>query len=182
VLWLRLGSVPGIVGADAPEVAFEVAAGEAAAAVVHVADVEDHLGSGGFGGGVDRVSIVGDKIDAFGLAEADLVGLDHELAELATVVYRSEHDHSVAEGELGVHDGFVVGAEVDGLLFEAEGLDEPVDSGEGVSVAKAGDDGGAAGFGLGGLGCHGLIMPYGWWRCRGKRWGYPPLLPGYKSF
>jgi len=142
------GFGPGIVGADAPEVAFEVAAGEGAAAIVHVADVEDHLGAGAFGGGVDGVGVVHDEVDAFGLAEADLVGLGHELAELATVVDGAEHDHTVAEGELGVHHGGVVGAEVDGLLFEAEGADEPVDGGKGVAVAKAGDDGGAAGFGL----------------------------------
>ena len=148
MLWLRLGSVPGIVGADAPEVAFEVAAGEAAAAVVHVADVEDHLGSGGFGGGMNGVGIVDYEVDAFGFAEADLVGLDCEFAGLAAVVDGAEHDHAVAEGELGVHDGFVVGAEVDGLLLEAEGGDEPVDGSEGVAVAEAGNDGGAAGFGL----------------------------------
>ena len=45
-----------------------------------------------------------------------------------------------------MHDDFVVGAEEDGLFFEAEGADEPVDGGEGVAVAKAGDDGGAAGW------------------------------------
>ncbi len=60
------------------------------------------------------------------------------------------------KGELGVHDGGVVGAEVDGLFFEAEGLDEPVDGGEGVAVAKARDDGGAAGFGL--VGRVGLVV------------------------
>ena len=127
---------------------FEVAAGEGAAAVVHVADVEDHLGARGFGGGVDRVCIVDDEVDSFCFAEAYLVGLDHELAVLAAVVDGAEHDHPVAEGELGVHDGLVIRAEVDGLFFEAEGGDEPVYCGEGVAVAKAGDDGGAADFGL----------------------------------
>ena len=150
---------PGVVGADVPEVAFEVAAGEGAAAVVHVADVEDHLGAGSFGGGVDGVGVAHDEVDAFGLAEADLVGLDHELAVFASVVNGTEHDHAVAEGELGVHDGGVVGAEVDGLLFEAEGADEPIDGGEGVAVAKAGDDGGAAGFGLV---AHGVRVSLGW--------------------
>lgn len=82
----RSGGRPRVVGADAPEVAFEVAAGEGAAAVVHVADVEDHLGTGGFGGGVDGVGVVDDEVDALGLAEADLVGLDHELAGLAAIV------------------------------------------------------------------------------------------------
>ena len=97
---------------------------------------------------MDRVGVAHDEVDAFSLAEADLVGLDHEFAVFASLVGGAEHDHAVAEGELGVHDGGVVGAEVDGLLFEAEGADEPVDGGERVAVAKAGDDGGAAGFGL----------------------------------
>jgi hypothetical protein len=43
-----------------------VAAGEGAAAVLHIEDVEDHLGSGG--GGVDLVGVVDDEVDAFGLA------------------------------------------------------------------------------------------------------------------
>ncbi len=61
--------------------------------------------------------------------EADLIGLDHEFAGFAAVVYGAEHDHAAAEGELGVHDSLVVGAEVDGLFFEAKGGDEPVDGG-----------------------------------------------------
>ena len=142
---------PGVVCSDAPEVAFKVAAGEGAAAVVHIANIEDHLGSGGLGGGVDLVGVVDDEVDAFGLAQADLVGLDHEFAEFATVIDGTEHDHSVAEGKLGMHHGFVVRAEEDSLLFEAEGADQPIDSGEGVAVAQAGDDGGAASFGRAGL-------------------------------
>jgi hypothetical protein len=177
--WLCLGlCFPRVVCTDAPEVAFEVATGEGAASVVHVADVEDHLGAGGFGGGVDCVGVVDDKVDAFGLAEADFVGLDHELAVVRAVVDGAEHDHAVAEGELGVHDGGVVGAEVDGLLFEAEGSDEPVDGGEGIAVAKAGDDGGTAGFGLGGHGSK-SVTPFrvASWRKRRLRFalrGYPP--------
>jgi hypothetical protein len=168
---------PGIVGADAPKVGFEVAAGEGSAAVVHVSDVEDHLGAGGFGGGVDGVGVVHDDVDAFGLAEADLVGLGHELAELTTVIDGAEHDHAVAEGELGVHDGGVVGAEVDGLLLETEGAGEPVDGGQGVAVTKAGDDGGAAGFGLS---VHGASVSLGLgWRLGKNGVGYP-LLPACK--
>ena len=127
---------------------FGVATGEGSAAVVHVADVEDHGGAGGFGGGVDGVCIGDNEVDAVSVAEVDLVGVGHELAELAAVVDGAEHDHAVAEGDLGVHDRFVVGAEVDGLLFEAEGSGEPVDGGEGIAVAEAGNDGGAAGFRL----------------------------------
>jgi PadR family transcriptional regulator PadR len=164
-LGLGLGLGPGVVGADVPEVAFEVAAGEGAATVVHVADVEDHLGGGGFGGGVDGVGVVDDEVDAFGLAETDLVRLNHEPAVFATAGALfgngAEHDHAVAEGELRVQDGGVVGAEVDGLFFEAEGADEPVDGGEGVAVAKAGDDGGTAGFGLVGHGFR-VSLRLGW--------------------
>ena len=65
----------------------------------------------------------------------------------------------------------VVGAHVDGLLLETEGAGEPVDGGEGVAVAKAWDDGGAAGFGLV---CHsgksGMGTLWRSWRNR----GYPP--------
>ena len=112
------------------------------------------------------VGVGDDEVDAFGVAEADLVGLDHEFAVFAAVVDGAEHDHAVAEGELGVHDGGVVGAEVDGLLFEAEGSDEPVDGGEGVAVAKAGDDGGEAGFGL--VAHSGLRVASGMGCCLGK--------------
>ena len=89
------------------------------------------------------------------------VGLGHEFAEFAGVVDGAEHDHAVAEGEFGVHDGLVVGAEEDGLFFEAEGAGEPVDGGERVAVAEAGDDGGGAGFGLVGHGEKGA--PLGCW-------------------
>jgi hypothetical protein len=159
-------------------VAFEVAAGEGAAAVVHVSDVEDHLGAGGLGGGVDGVGIGDDEVDALGFAEADLVGLDHELAGFAAVVDGAEHDHSVAEGELGVHDGGVVGAEIDGLLFEAEGTDEPVDGSEGVTVAEARDDGRAAGFGLvGRQACHVVRVSLGCVSVLEKS-AVNPFLPG----
>ncbi len=48
-----------------------------------------------------------------------------------------------AEGELGVLYGFFVRCDEDSLFFEAEGCDEPVDGGERVAVAEAGDDGGS---------------------------------------
>ena len=73
----------------------------------------------------------------------DLVGLDHEFAGGGAVVDGTEHNHAVAEGELGVGDG-IVWAHVDGLLLEAEGAGEPVDGGEGVAVTEGRNDG----FGL----------------------------------
>ena len=139
--------MPGVVGSDVPEVAFEVAACEGSSAVVHVADVEDHLCSGCFSGGVDGVGVVDDKVETVGFAHANLVGLDRELAVFAAVVDGAKHDHAIAEGELGMPDG-VIGTHVDGVLGEAEGADEPVDGGESIAIAEAGDYGGGAGFRL----------------------------------
>jgi hypothetical protein len=129
-------------------VAFEIAAGEVAATVVHVADVDDHLGSGGFCGGVDGVGVMDYDVGAMGFAEADFVGLDHELAGFAAVVDGADHDHAAAKGKLSVLDGFVVRAEVDGLLFESEGGDKPFDSRERVAVTEARDDSGVGGVDL----------------------------------
>jgi hypothetical protein len=123
-------------------VAFKVAAAEVAATVVHVTNVDHHLGSGGLCRGVDGVGIGHDEVGALSFAQADLVGLDHVFTGFAAVVDGAEHDHAAAKGELGVHDGFVVRAEVDGLFFESEGGDEPFDCGECVAVAEARDDGG----------------------------------------
>ena len=145
-------ALPRVVGADVPEVAFEVAAGEGAAAVVHVAMSSDDGRAGGFGGGVDGIGVGDDEVEAFGLAQIDLVGLNDVLAVFAAVIDGAEHDHAVAEGELGVGDGVVVGSDVDGIFLEAEGADEPVDGGEGIAVAEAGDEGG---FGLIAHGCKG---------------------------
>ena len=123
------------------QMTFEIAAGEGAAAVIHVPNVDDDLGAFFFCGGVDFVGVGDDEVDAFRLAESDLVGLDHELSVLASVVDGAEHDHASAEGELSVSDG-VVCAHVGGVLFETEGSNEPVDCGDSVAVAKAGDEGG----------------------------------------
>jgi hypothetical protein len=155
---------PGIVGADAPDVSFEVAAGEAAATVVHVADVEDHLGPCGLCGGIDGVGVWDYEVGALGFAEANFVRLDHELAGFAAVVDGADHDHSVFERELCVLDGLVVGGDVDGLLSEAECGDEPVDGGEGIAVAKAGDDGGVGGVELSvhGWECATKVMEWSW--------------------
>ncbi len=47
---------------------FDVAAGEGATTVVHVSDVDDHLGSGGLCGGVDGVGVGNHEIGALGFA------------------------------------------------------------------------------------------------------------------
>ena len=54
---------PWVVGADVPEMTFEIAAGEGASAVVHVAYVDDDFGAFFFG------NIFGDRIFKVGLAK-----------------------------------------------------------------------------------------------------------------
>jgi len=170
--------LPRIVGTDVPDVAFEIAAGEGAAAVVHVLDVEQHGGSRGLCGGIDGVGVGDDEVWGLGLAVADLVGLGEKLAE-GRIGDGTEHDHAVAEGELGVGDG-VAGAHVDGLFLEAEGTDEPIDGGESVVVADGWDDGFSLVFhgdnlapfvkvGLGKNGRRGLVLI--------RQGGGPPPLP-----
>ena len=90
--------LPGIVGTDVPDVTFEVAAGEGAAAVVHVLDVEEHGGSGGLCGGVDGVSVGDDEVWGLGLAMVNLIGLGDELAVGRVVDDGAEHNHALTEG------------------------------------------------------------------------------------
>lgn len=141
--------LPWIVGADAPEMPLKVATGEGSATVIHIADVENHLGAGGFGSGVDGIGVIDDKAGSLCLAKPDLVGLDCVFAVLGAIRRRAEHNHSIAEGELSMHDSGVIRAEIDGLFFETEGADEPVDSAERVAVTDRRDDSGAAGFSWG---------------------------------
>jgi len=126
-------------------VAFEIAAGEGAATIAHIANVDDYLGSSGFCGFIDGVGVSDYDVGSLGFAEADLIRLDHELAGFSSVVDGADHDHAAAKGKLSVHDSFVVGTEENGLFFEAEGGDEPFDSGERVTVPEARDDGGVCG-------------------------------------
>src|SRR3546814_1306813 len=70
--------------------------------------------------------------------------------------------HAVAEGQLRVVHGVAVG--VHGVLLEAERAAQPVDRGQGVAVAQAGDDG------AGGGGCVGHGWLLGWTgRCHPMR-------------
>jgi hypothetical protein len=121
-------------------VAFEIAAGEGAAPIIHVPDVEYDLGSGGFGGGVDGIGVSYDDIDPARLTEAYLVGLDQKWGEFPAASDRAEHDHAAsAERELGMGYG-IVWTRVDGLFFKAEDANQPLDGGMGVTVAEAGDE------------------------------------------
>jgi hypothetical protein len=122
-------------------VTLDVTAGKGTAAMVHVADIKDDLGSRLPGGRISGIGIGYDEIDALGLAETDLVGLDHELGIFAAVIDGAQHDHAAAVGHLGVCDG-VIRPHVNGVLLKAKGAGQPVDCGKCVAVAEAGDESG----------------------------------------
>jgi len=131
--------MPGVVGAEIPDVAFEVAAGVTTAAVAFVVDIKNDLGAGGFGASVMRVAIGDDDVAALRFCAADFIGLLHQFAEFV-VLDGSEHDHAAAEIELGVGDGVVLAGD-DEMFFESERVAEPVYCGRGVAITHAGDDG-----------------------------------------
>src|SRR5688572_32338565 len=66
---------PRVVGAEIPDVSFQVTAGEPAAAIVFVLDVQNDLGSGGFRPGVDGIGIGDDQVRALRFGAAYLIGL-----------------------------------------------------------------------------------------------------------
>src|SRR3546814_14942617 len=67
--------LPRVVAAEPPQVAFDVAAGVAASAVVLVGDVHDDGGAGGLRPRVVRVGVGDAHAGALRFAHADLVGL-----------------------------------------------------------------------------------------------------------
>src|SRR6185437_7629088 len=71
--YLRVAG-PGIVGAEAPAVAFGILDGELAAAVVGVLKLPDDFATGSLGAGVNGVGIRDDDIDATGLLVAGFRG------------------------------------------------------------------------------------------------------------
>ena len=79
---------------------------------------------------VVRFDVVDDDVDAL-VDAAELTRGSHPPAVLEC---SSEHDHAVAEAQLGVRD-LAVGL-VHGRPLEAEGALEPVDRGSGVVVAQ----------------------------------------------
>src|SRR5215468_7944968 len=88
----RLLRLPGIVSADVPDVALEVATGEGAATVRLVFDVEKHLCAGLLRARIDCIGIGHDKRRASSLSATNLIGLLHE-PTVVIVVNRSQHNH-----------------------------------------------------------------------------------------
>src|SRR6202030_860698 len=98
---------PRIVAAETPDVTFQVAACVPAAAVVFILNVSQHHGAIEFGASAVRVAVGDDYVSALGLAASDFVRMLHQAAEVTTTD-RRQHDHSVAESELGVGDSAVL--------------------------------------------------------------------------
>ena len=67
-------SIPGIVSANVPEIAFRVPAGKSLAAVTLLFQFEDHLGAGSLGLGIRSIAIAHHERDAAYLAPAQLIG------------------------------------------------------------------------------------------------------------
>src|SRR5690606_30536547 len=114
---------PGIVRAEVPDVAFGIAAGVAAAAIVFGLDVHDDLRASRLGTGIVGVGVVNDEIGGLRLGATDLVRLLHQPAELA-VADGAQHDHAVAEAKLGMCDRTVLAWNHE-VALEPERLAQP---------------------------------------------------------
>jgi len=108
--------------------AFQIAAGECSAPIIHVSDIHDNFRSGGLRLLVDYVAVGDDQAGRLGFYFADFVWLSEELAVWGPVDSGTHHHHAVPEGKLRVGDR-AVGIGIDGLFFKAEYLAEPFDCG-----------------------------------------------------
>lgn len=133
--------LPGIVAPDTPDMPAGIAAGKAASAIVLVRQRNQDLRTGLYRALMHGVGIVDGEVNGLRLAPADLVGLGEQGAVGGVGANRAEHDHAVAEGELGVGDRVVLAVD-DQVPLEAEDGAQPVDGSVGVAVAQAGDNGG----------------------------------------
>ena len=116
--------------------AFEIARAVPASAVILVLERHDNLRSCAYSAGVVRVSVVDDGVDSMCAPTASRVRHGHvALAELALTV-RSDHDHAIAEFQLGVDD-LAVGILVDGVLLETERACQPFDRSVRIAVTQA---------------------------------------------
>ena len=120
------------------ELALGVADGEEASAIELLLEFHDDVRAGGFHSLVMRLDIADDNKGALG-EEGVGVGGDDDVAGVVPI--GAEHDHAVAEFQLGVGDA-ACAVRDDEMALEPEDVAEPVDGGEGVAVPHAGDDAG----------------------------------------
>ena len=116
---------PRIVGAEIPQMPLRITARVEAAPVILIGNLHGDLGPGGVRPRVMRIGIVHDHVGALGPGPAHLLRRLDPLAKFVGA-RRAEHNHAVAKGELGVRDGPVL-AGYDKVLFESEGLAQPID-------------------------------------------------------
>src|SRR5215813_3076504 len=127
---------PGIISANVPEVALGVATGKASPAIILVLDLDDDLGPSSDGALIDCIGIGDDQVRTLrGRAKSGRGGL--HLAE-PVVAQRTQHDHSIAERQLGVRDALAP-VFVDSLGSKVERIAKPADHALGVAVAQARD-------------------------------------------
>ncbi len=135
---ILLDRAPRIERPEAPDVAFEVAAGVSLAAPVAGVDVEDEFGAGFQGPRLVCERIRHEHITGLGFAVVRLRRLHHVRVE-GRAADRAQHDHAVAAGELGVADGAVRILD-QAVLFETEGTAQPGGRGAHVLVAQGRHD------------------------------------------
>src|SRR5690606_18406600 len=99
--------LPRIVAAEPPQVALGIATCVTRAAVLLLRILVDDLGTGGHGALVVRLAVRDDHARTLRLAAVRLVRL-HDVATELVVAHRADHDHAVAEHELGMRDAAVL--------------------------------------------------------------------------
>src|SRR5687768_12724548 len=135
------GTLGAAIGAEAPVVAFEVADGKPARAVVLVLQALDDLGTGGGRPFEQGVGLVGDRVDRRDARR-------HVGQRLARAGGPEHHATAGRPTQLGVNDDVFRLAGYDERFLQPERLDEEADGSPGVGIAECGPDRGLR------IGCH----------------------------
>src|SRR5271157_5964794 len=130
--------LPGIEGSNIPNVSLGIAAGECLTAMVLLCQIDHHLGACHLGAGVDGIYVGYDKIRSLGLCSADLIRLLQQLRHWRPTDDRADHDHAVAESQLGMHH-HTVSTGINGLLLKPECPAQPIDHLDRISIAEPRD-------------------------------------------
>lgn len=137
---VRSGTSLAAIGAEAPEVALEVADAETPRPVVLVDQAANYLCPGADGAPEQCVRVVAYDVNR--------VVSRGPLAERGVVLSRGPEHHPASQRptQFGVlDDAGIVVARVARALLESEGVDEELLSGDGVAVGEDGPDGGVLG-------------------------------------
>jgi hypothetical protein len=80
-----------------PDATFQIAASEAAAAVILVFDIEEDFAAVGLDAGVDDIGIVDNQAVAAGFSASNLVRLLHQASARIVFGESGDHDHSATQ-------------------------------------------------------------------------------------